>query len=510
MITSLRIWFASIRQKHLPSGSLSSRFARGAFWSLIGMMISQALALGASIVTARLLGKVGLGELGMINSTVGLFGTFAGLGLGLTATKYVAQFRQHEPERASKILGLSQLTALVSGGSITLVLFIFAPTLAAQTLNAPHLGNILRLGCGLLFVNALNGAQTGALAGFEAFRAIARVNLLQGLLNFPVMIAGTWLFGLPGAVGGMVIAAAGGWRLNRLALHGECKQAGIPLVYRGSTSEWPVLWKFSVPAVLSGALVGPAVWLANTILVNQPGGYGELGLLNAANNWRTLLLFLPGVFGQVALPIMSSVMGTPHQTQDFHKTIDLTQSLALAVVFPVGALLMFASDWVMRLYGSAFTEGSAILIGTVCSAMIGCIEVILGTIIRSQGRMWLVFLISVIWGLGLIGFVIVFAQSWGAKSIAFGMAFSHFLITVFSLLYLSSSVPAGLLIRNFRALAFLILLTLLCYFTASRMRVYLIVPVSLITIFVTISFFIAPSLRRAILDRFLSGYKYLI
>jgi len=37
-----------------------------------------------------LLGTVGFGELGVIQSTVGMFGVFAGLGLGMTATKYVA------------------------------------------------------------------------------------------------------------------------------------------------------------------------------------------------------------------------------------------------------------------------------------------------------------------------------------------------------------------------------------------------------------------------------------
>jgi O-antigen/teichoic acid export membrane protein len=486
-------------QLYFPPGSLRSRFARGAFWSLMGVMISQALGLGASIVIARLLGKVGLGELGMINSTMGLFGTFAGLGLGLTATRHVAQFRQHEPERASKILGLSQLTALVSGGSITLVLFIFAPTLAAQTLNAPHLGNMLRLGCGLLFVSALNGAQTGALAGFEAFRAIARVNLLQGLLNFPLMIAGTWLFGLPGAVGGMVMAAAGGWLFNHLALQRECKQAGIPISYRGSTSEWPVLWKFSAPAFLSGALVAPALWLANTILVNQPGGYGELGLFNAANHWRRLLLFLPGVIQQTALPIMSSVLGTPDQTQDFHKTIDLTQSLAVAVVFPVGACLMFASDWVMRLYGSAFTEGSVVMIGTVCSAMVGCLGSITGPMIQASGRMWLGFLINLSWAMGFVAFVALLAPVWGAKSLAFGMAASYLVINIWVIMYLSRELPSGFPGRNFKALIFLVLIAVFCYFLSSRMRIILLMPMVLLTSYLTFFVFASPNFRQAIL-----------
>src|SRR5437764_513589 len=59
-----------------PAGSLRARFARGAFWSLIGAAVSQGLGMFAEVVVARRLGKTTFGELGMIESTVGLFGVF--------------------------------------------------------------------------------------------------------------------------------------------------------------------------------------------------------------------------------------------------------------------------------------------------------------------------------------------------------------------------------------------------------------------------------------------------
>jgi O-antigen/teichoic acid export membrane protein len=107
--------------------SLRARFARGAFWSLLGMGIAQGLALVAAIITARLLGKVAFGEFGMVTGTVGAFGILAGLGLGLTATKYVAEHRSTDPVRAGRILGLSTQVAAVSGGTVALVLFLLAP-----------------------------------------------------------------------------------------------------------------------------------------------------------------------------------------------------------------------------------------------------------------------------------------------------------------------------------------------------------------------------------------------
>src|SRR4029453_12131551 len=107
---------------------------RGAFWSLSGTLISRGLALLASILVARVLGKVGFGELGIIQSSVGMFGTFAGFGLGLTATKHVAEFRTKDPARAGRIISLSSLVSWMTGGVMAGLLFVLAPWLAARTL----------------------------------------------------------------------------------------------------------------------------------------------------------------------------------------------------------------------------------------------------------------------------------------------------------------------------------------------------------------------------------------
>jgi O-antigen/teichoic acid export membrane protein len=131
-------------------------------------VFAQGANLAASVISARLLGREQFGEYGIIQSMVGMLGVFAGLGLGVTATKYVAQFRRLDPERAGRIIGLGSSVAIVSGGLLSLCLLACAPALAAKTLNAPALANELRTASVLLFFNALIGAQTGALSGLEA------------------------------------------------------------------------------------------------------------------------------------------------------------------------------------------------------------------------------------------------------------------------------------------------------------------------------------------------------
>ena len=216
----------------IEASKIGYRLAKGAFWSMAGAVISRGLMLAAWVLVARMLGKTGYGELGMIQSTVGMFGVFAGFGLGLTATKHVAEFYRNDPERTGRIIGLSGLVAMGTGGLMAMGLFIFAPWLAEHTINAPHLAGVLRIGALILFINALNGAQTGALSGFEAFKTIAYVNLLVGLISFPVLAGGAYFGGLTGAVWALAINLGVNWLFNHLALRKEAHRYGVSLTFR--------------------------------------------------------------------------------------------------------------------------------------------------------------------------------------------------------------------------------------------------------------------------------------
>ena len=99
----------------VEKSEIGYRLAKGVFWSMTGTVISQGMMLVASVLVARMLGKTGYGELGMVRSTVSMFGIFAGFGLGLTATKYVAEFRQTDPDKTGRIIGLSRLFAIATG-----------------------------------------------------------------------------------------------------------------------------------------------------------------------------------------------------------------------------------------------------------------------------------------------------------------------------------------------------------------------------------------------------------
>ena len=200
---------------HRVRGSpLASRLVRGSFWSLAGSLTSRVLALGAAIIAARILGKAAYGELGIIQSTLSMFGTLAGFGLGATAMKFVAEHRTKDPPKAGRIIALSSIVSWGTSIALALALYAAAPWLATTALAAPQLTESLQLSSLLLFLNGINGAQNGVLSGFEAFKSIAKVSLISGLLNFPLVIAGAWYFKLDGLIWGLIVAQAVGCLMN--------------------------------------------------------------------------------------------------------------------------------------------------------------------------------------------------------------------------------------------------------------------------------------------------------
>jgi O-antigen/teichoic acid export membrane protein len=189
--------------------------------------------------------------------------------------------------------------------------------------------------------------------------------------------------------------------LNHFAIKRECEKNGIIVDYQNSRQEFSVLWKFSVPAFLSSAMVGPVTWLCNTMLVNQPNGYAEMGIFNAANQWRNALLYIPGVLTMPAITLMSSSIGA-NQISTTQKIYLKTTLLNGILLLPVVILLSIYSPWVMKAYGQEFTSGWQVMILLMGVTLLLGIMSPTGNLIISAGKMWLGFLMNSGWAIVLI------------------------------------------------------------------------------------------------------------
>ena len=422
--------------QRVEASPLGYRLAKGAFWSLAGAVIARGLGLLSGIVVARLLGKTEFGQLGMVQNTVGMFGTLAGFSLGLTATKYVAQFKITNPGRAGRIMGLASLVAWVSGGLATVLLFILAPWLAARTLGAPHLSSLLQLGSVLLLLGGVSGAQTGALAGFEAFKIIARASLITGVLSFPITIACAVYLGVRGAVWAQILTLGCNVLLNFLALRREAARMNVPLGYDRCWREWPILWSFSLPAVLGGALAGPVAWISSALLVNQTNGYAEMGIYNAAMRMKSVPELVLSMVMAPLLPVLSEQFGR-NQTEAYNKTLRYAFGLSLLLIVPASLIQIAAPGLTMLPYGSSFREDSGAVVQwlMVHAAFLG-IFYPFGSILLSMNRTWFGFWYNVGYSALLLVLAAFLIPRTGGAGLASATALSYAGTSVVCVLYI--------------------------------------------------------------------------
>lgn len=371
-------------------GSIRARLVRGITWNVVGTMFSQGSTFLCNIIIANILGRAVFGEFGMIQNTILTVAGVAQLAAGYAATKFVAEFCLTDKEKTGRILGLCSFVTGVMGGGASLVMFVCSHWLAVNTLNAPHLSMSLCIASGSILFCVLNGYQLGALAGLESYEVIARSGAFHGVLHLIICSIASWLWGLNGALAGFIASAFLRWTIFHRALVLASASRNISLTFKGIWNERDIILNFALPAALSGFISMPVLWLVNTILVKQPGGYSQMGLYCAANSLKSIILFLPQMINNVGMSLMNNQRGLG-DSNNYQKIFWLNLKLTVCVVL-IGVLLSaFSGSWILRIFGKDFIDGHMILLVLAISTIPESLALTTYQIIQAQGKMWLSF-----------------------------------------------------------------------------------------------------------------------
>jgi len=477
-------WLNRVREQ-LAESPIAYRLARGAFWSLIGGVASRALTLVSSIIVARLLGKECYGEVGMVQSTIGLFGVFAGFGLGSTATKYIAEYRLKDPEKAGRILNLTLVISLVSGGIMAITCLIMSPWLAEKTLNRADLASVLAASSLLLFISTLGGVLSAALSGFESFRAIARITIWQGVASPVIAIPCVWFYGVQGAIASFTINAAIGLFLCTIALRSECKDFRIPQKFDTSfLSERVVLWKFALPSMCSSLLLAPVTWITNTILVNQPSGYGEFGLFNAANQWRMVIVFFPAVLTSAIFPVLSEIHGR-EDLKDFTDTVSLNLKFTWIIALPLTVSVITFGKQLMALYGEQFIGSEQMISLLMIACFLNTVNSAIGCALTSSGRMWTGTVMNLGWAFALIASSIFLIPYMGGRGLAISYLLAYLLHTLWQMAYVEIKLASSSIINQWKLILFSAILIIMSMMIGPLLTNYILLKIVLVVISLT-------------------------
>lgn len=422
-----------LKSKFLSS-DIAKRMASGAIWSFTGTALAKFIVLVAGILCARILTQEEYGEFGMVRSTINTFVVFGMAGIGLTATKYISEYKKTQQSKISGVYILTNGFALLTGVLITLLIYYLAPYLAITTLNAPHLERAIQLGAVLLFFTVLNSAQNGTLAGLENFKAIALNTLWGSIAESILMLVGAYYAGVMGAILGYGCGFIVLYICNHLSIRKSFSLLNIKVVFSSFSREYlKLLYKFSFPAALSSFMVMPTYWIIRTILVNKCG-FEELAVYEAADQWRVIILFIPTAISQVVLPILSGLSSGTDQKQ-FWKVLRINLYLNISIAFVIAFIISCFSPLIMSLYGSNYT--CSVLIILCFSTVFSSIANIVGLSISSRAKMWIGFTFNACWSFMIILFSLLFLSfDLGATGCALAILCAYIIHSLAQLIYL--------------------------------------------------------------------------
>jgi O-antigen/teichoic acid export membrane protein len=369
------------------------------------------------ILATRILGKTSFGEFSLVQATLGVFGIMAGVGLGSTATRFVAQFARVDPARAGRVIGLVNSSSILTVLVATVALVALSDVLSSHVMDAPHLGDAIVWGSLLLAANALRGIQNGILAGLERFDAIANLNVLDGLLSLPAIVIFASLMGVEGALLGLAISAFCVWIVGRFLVSKSLQKFDIEVTFVGVWSDRKILTQYSLPSFLASSIATPVLWVAMAMVARTQDGFAQLGIYNAAYQWHGPLVFLPIILMSVSMPVLVQEWEGGHSHR-FRRLFLAMSGIAGAVTLSGSLVLSLISPWIMSLYGADFSEGWMVLVILLMAAPFHAIAKISTGALLGMNKAWWVLISNFGWGGTLLIGTILMIESLGILGLA--------------------------------------------------------------------------------------------
>lgn len=417
----------NIISKKFVKSEKAQSFLNNSLWSIMGSIVSKVIVFVTWVVIGRILGSSDYGNFGIIRDTVIMFSSFAGLGLGLTASKFVAEYLEKEKEKAGRIIGLTMLFGIIAGVVIGCGVLMASPLISDSMLNNPDFTNDMRLASVMLFFSSLNGAQIGVLQGLQSYRIIAKINIWQALCSTPVLIVATYFGGMHGSVLGFTFYNVIICIFSHFALKREIRKNNVVVNYKDAFKEKSLIWTYSLPAFLSGLIITPMKWISEVTLINTPEGSRQLGIFMAAQALGSMFLMFTSMLNAPFITTMAK-----HKNDDIDNSFNrfnIIAPWAIGIVltlpflfFPEIGEFVWGQDYAGKDFKLCF-------VFTMFFNLIMMYKQGIARILSVYNLQWLGVLSNTLWGVTLLT-SIWFLKSHGAIGLAISYVIAYIISTI--------------------------------------------------------------------------------
>ena len=407
--------FNTVIENKYVSRILNNPLFKDSFWAVGGNGLGNALMLLSGIIIARMLGKDLYGEYGMVKTSMFYLAIFSTFSLGDTSTKYVAEYLQKDSTAIRSIIKSSFEISLITSSSICFLMIVFAERLAVFV-NTPQLATAFRfIGCVIVF-RSLSTVGAGVLGGLKEYKILGRNNVISGVFMFVLCIPLTYQWGLMGSLFTLLLSQCVLAIINTISVYNKYKT--YPVVeHRGFGKQMVI---FSYPFAINELLFALSSWGVN-ILLAKYATTGDLGMYTACSQWNAIILFMPGLLGNVILSYLSTSF--VEKSQNHSRIINRMLMVNFVCTIIPFLLVVAFSKYIVGYYGPSFAGMEMVLFIMIWGTIFICFTRVFQSNLMSEGKKWVAFVIRSSYNVLSVLLVYVVLKWTNGKDAALNMAY---------------------------------------------------------------------------------------
>ena len=384
--------------------SVSSKLLRGTVFVATATILARAGTFLGNVAAIRLLGKDAVGQWGLIESWLTITAMFSLLGVGVAASKYVAQYLEVDAGRTGGIAGaaivLSTVTGLIVAATsyVILTLHLFWIWSSVQRVLADH----ALVFFWLILATTFREIAANLVYGFQSFRSLVRVNALVGLASFPSLYLFARWHALEGVLEARLTLTVLETALLTLAVRKIMQAMGVVVSFRGLARNVRQLAGFGIPTFFGHLAANPLQTFLMSLLAAQRAGYSALGALTTANRLSSLATFLPGQMAPTVIPILSSEWGKGTEGR-FTEGSTVAMRMFWLVSLPIAVFFMAASPALLVwLYGKQYLGAWPVAFVLLIIGLLSAANETCDRALAAAGRQWLSSANNYLWTGGFL------------------------------------------------------------------------------------------------------------
>jgi PST family polysaccharide transporter len=382
--------------------------------TIIGIVRTKALAV--------MLGPTGMGLAGLYMSATGVVGSIAGLGIGTSGVRQIAEAAAKGDERqVACTVRTLRFAALVSGIVGTLVVLCCCVPIGRLTFDDDqHAWGVALVSLTLLFSNVSTG-QIALLQGLRRLRDMVTAEIIGAVFGTMASIVLVYYMRERGVAWFLVAMAAFGiftswWFARRVPV------ANVTFHWRELIAEARGLIVLGVAIMIAGLVAAGVAYLSRVLIVRQLG-LASAGLFQAT--WTLSTYYLSFILNAMSADFTPRLAAAEKDHAAVNRMLNEQVEMGVLIALPGVLATLALAPWVLHIfYSKDFVAAADIIRWQVMGVFLRVVCWPLGYVMIAKRKSLLFASVEIAWGAVNVGLVFLCVKLWRLEGI--GIAFAVF------------------------------------------------------------------------------------